>query len=277
MDMDEIKLILAGLVRHGLTTAGGALVAGGYMQSSDTSAFVGSGMLLAGIVWSWWQKVGQAQTTALLKKLTASGSHTEAVERAQAMPPASPAAVNTAIVKNLVKVLIVAFLLSAFLAAPSAQAQVRRPALTGNPVYDIKNAFERQTGVKATGDVPFDLLRALDKALLPDLQYALKLAQATGSKVTAPCYSAWIDMINTQQTAVQTKNADGSTAEIAVPDPHLVTDFERMVELRNALQPDSSFMTACSPVANMVKMDVTHFMGIVISGGAGLATLVPGL
>jgi hypothetical protein len=46
---------------------------------------------------------------------------------------------------------------------------------------------------------------------------------------------------------VQTKNADGTTSDMTLPDPHLVTDFERMVELRNALQPDSPFMTACSP------------------------------
>ena len=56
-------------------------------------------------------------------------------------------------------------------------------------------------------------------------------------------------MINTQQTAVQTKNADGTTSDMTLPDPHLVTDFDRMVELRNALQPDSPFMTARSPVA----------------------------
>jgi hypothetical protein len=36
-------------------------------------------------------------------------------------------------------------------------------------------------------------------------------------------------------------------------------------------------MVKCSPVASMVKKDITGFMGIVISGGAGLATLVPGL
>ncbi len=124
-----------------------------------------------------------------------------------------------------------------------------------------------------TGDLGYDLLKALDAKLLPDLQYALKLAQATGSNVTQGCYQAWIDMINTQQNAV--KSADG--ADMAVPDPHLVTDFERMVELRNALQPDSKFMVACSPVANMVKQDVVKFMGIVISGGAGLATMIPGL
>ena len=191
-------------------------------------------------------------------------------------PPSSSANVIPIKTDTIVKILLIAFLPLALLASGEARAQIRLKPLP-DPLAKIKQDFQTTTGVKATGDVPFDLLKALDKALLPDLQYAQKLALATGSKVTAPCYQAWIDMINTQQTAVQTKNADGTTTDIVAPDPHLVTDFERMVELRNALQPDSPFMTACSPVANMVKMDVTNFMGIVISGGAGLATLVPGL
>ena len=36
-------------------------------------------------------------------------------------------------------------------------------------------------------------------------------------------------------------------------------------------------MVKCSPVASMVKLDIAKFMGLVISGGAGLAALVPGL
>ncbi len=179
--------------------------------------------------------------------------------------------------KTLVRILLTAFVCSLLACAPAMAQRPRAPAITGNIVKDIQSDFTKETGVKATGDVPFDLLRALGAKLLPDLQYALKLGQATGSNVTAPCYQAWIDMINTQQTAVQTKNADGTTSETPVPDPHLVTDFERAVELRNALQPDSKFMTSCSPVANLVKQDVIGFMGKVIAGGAGIATLVPGL
>ncbi len=71
--------------------------------------------------------------------------------------------------------------------------------------------------------------------------------------------------------------SDDQGAAIPMPDPHLVTDFEKLVELRNSLQPDSEFMIKCSPVASMVKKDIVGFIGIVISGGAGLATLVPGL
>ena len=66
---DAMKTILAGMVRHALTTAGGALVAGGYMESNEMGAFVGGGMILAGIVWSWWNKRGQALVSAELAKI----------------------------------------------------------------------------------------------------------------------------------------------------------------------------------------------------------------
>src|SRR5260370_300754 len=68
MDMEAFKPILAGMARHLLTTLGGVLVTGGYMQSSDTSAFVGAGMVFAGIAWSWWQKEGQRKVVAFLAK-----------------------------------------------------------------------------------------------------------------------------------------------------------------------------------------------------------------
>lgn len=176
---------------------------------------------------------------------------------------------------TLIRLLLAAVLVGLF----PANAQTPRPRpLIPDPFQQLgdkmKQDFTKETGVKATGDVPFDLLRALDAKLLPDLQYALLLAKATNNNITALCYQAWIDVITVQQTAVQTGTPP---TDIAIPDPHIITDFERAVELRNMLQPDSKFMTACSPVANLIKQDVLNFMGKVIGGGASLATLVPGL
>lgn len=181
--------------------------------------------------------------------------------------------------KHLVRILIAAFVVSLPLAVGSAQAAERRQTVDpfAQVIDKAKADFTKNTGVQATGDVPFDLLRALDAKLLPDLTYAKSLADATGSKVTSACYGAWINMINVQQTAVQTKDADGKATDMPIPDPHLITDFERAVELRNALQPDSPFMTACSPVANMIKQDVVQFMAAVVAGNVSIATLVPGL
>jgi len=175
-------------------------------------------------------------------------------------------------------IVIIALVLGSLFALPgSAHAQAPRPrAAIGQPpdlIQKLKDDFTAKTGVQATGDLGFDLLRALDAKLLPDLQYALLLAKANNNKLTAGCWQAWIDVINTQQQAV--KDAQGN--DMPIPDPHVVTGFERIVDLRNMLQPESAFMMACSPVANLVKHDMIKFMGVVISGGAGLATLIPGL
>lgn len=155
-------------------------------------------------------------------------------------------------------------------AAAAAQQPTPRPGIR-LPIDPLH--LNEKLPSSITGNPLNDLLGALDTKLLPDLQYALKLADTSGSKVTAPCYRAWIDIIQLRQKAGQ--NDDGTPLDL--PTPHIVTDFEKLVELRNSLQPDSPFMIACSPVASMVKKDIAGFIGIVVSGGAGLATLVPGL
>ena len=144
-----------------------------------------------------------------------------------------------------------------------------KPRLTGDLQADLGNL----TGTKVTGSPISDLIGALDVKLLPDLKYAKALADASDSKVTSPCWSAWIDIINVRQKAVT--SADGT--DMVYPDPSLITNFEKLVEIRNMLQPDSKFNIACSPVASMVKKDIMGLIGIVISGGAGLTALGVGL
>lgn len=129
------------------------------------------------------------------------------------------------------------------------------------------------TSSSGAAGVPRDLLGALDEKILPDLQYAKAMADATGSKVTGGCYGAWISIILSRQQAL--KGTDGQA--ISQPEPHLISDFERAVELRNALQPTSDFSIACSPVANMIKKDILSFIGVVMGGGAGLSLLGIGL
>lgn len=170
---------------------------------------------------------------------------------------------------------IAAFLIVVcFLAGPYPAMAQKKLQVTGDPVADIKaNLGINKPGSGLTGNPLNDIIGALDAKLLPDLQYALKLATASGSKVTAPCYTAWIDIINVRQKAVE----DAQGQALPMPDPHVISDFEKLVELRNSLQPDSQFMISCSPVASMVKKDIIGFIGTVISGGAGLAALGVGL
>lgn len=83
--MDEAtQSILAGIVRHLVTTGAGVLVTHGYIQSSQTEQVVGAVMLLVGIGWSWWQKNGQAAVKAELDLLKARAS-----AKAQAQPAAA--------------------------------------------------------------------------------------------------------------------------------------------------------------------------------------------
>lgn len=173
------------------------------------------------------------------------------------------------LIKPIVIVAVIIGALFAFAGEASAQGIKLKP-LTGNIGNDIG-----LTGRAApTSNDPLqNIIGALDAKLLPDLQYAKTMADASGSKVTGPCYGAWIDLINVRQKAVS--GSDGQP--LPFPDPGIISRFEQIVELRNALQPDSNFMIACSPVASMVKKDIVGFIGLVISGGAGLATLVPGL
>lgn len=162
---------------------------------------------------------------------------------------------------SFIAVLMTGFLL---LGGGDAFAQSRR--LTGDLIKDLHQPEQSEAKLP-------DIIKILDAKLLPDLQYAHAMAMASGSNVTAPCYQAWIDIIQARQKSVT--NPDGT--EMPAPDPHLVSDFEKAVEIRNALQSDSKFMIACSPVAQMVKKDVISMMGLFISGGAGLAALIPGL
>lgn len=69
MESEVLKPILAGMVRHGLTALGGILVTDGVIQQGEMTGFVGAGMVIAGVAWSWYQKVGQARLLALMAKM----------------------------------------------------------------------------------------------------------------------------------------------------------------------------------------------------------------
>lgn len=190
----------------------------------------------------------------------------ETINKMAANAEVKPAAADGKIVNTVGTVLLIAFCFSLFLAGSPASAQIRKNSPINLDPLGLTDRSSKSDPVES-------ILGALDDKLLPDLQYALKLATASGSRVTAPCYQAWIDIITVRQKAV--KAEDGT--DLPMPSPAIITKFEKIVELRNSLQPDSEFMVKCSPVASMVKKDIVGFIGIVLSGGAGLATLVPGL
>lgn len=166
--------------------------------------------------------------------------------------------------------IILAFAIALIATSAWAQAPKPRPLNIFQPRTDSTDGVQIGGG----GDKGLqDLIGALDAKLLPDLKYAKRLADKANNTITGQCWDTWIAIIESRQQAVQ----DEKGQPIDMPDPALITKFEQLVELRNQLQPTSDFMVKCSPVAQMVRRDMIGFIGIVISGGAGLATLVPGL
>ena len=161
MNWTVIQPIAAQAARDFLRTLGVGLAAHGYITNggAGVEAFVGAGMTLAGICWGWWTTSGYLEAGALLKKRTATKTAGDAVKAAQVLPPA--AAVDTpgktlsvqSVTGAVVKILLVAFALSAFLALPFANAQNRLPQikpLTGDFAKDFKAAND-QTKAAITG------------------------------------------------------------------------------------------------------------------------------
>lgn len=221
----------------------------GWLTSQDSSTITqiatALGPILIPLAWSWYANWQQKY----VPKDSVAIQHIDGTK-----PDLKPGDSINAVTK-VVGALLFALMLPFFIG--DARAQVK---LTGNIARDF-------APTPAAQPLP-DLLKAIDAKVLPDLEYAIKLADASGNQLTGDCFKAWRDLITARNTAI------GDTAE---PSPHIITDFEKAVEIRNALQPTSPFMVKCAPVASMIKLDVAKFMGLVISGGAGLATLVPGL
>lgn len=286
MDMDALKPILAGLVRHGLTSLGGALVAGGYMQSSDTSAFIGGGMVIAGMAWSWWQKEGQAQVSALLKKMTDTKTKADAVKAAEVLPPS--AAVDTALKSAsaqsaVAKILIAAFVMSLFLAGAPAMAQgLKLVKPTGNIPADIQAATTPDKPKLITGNVERDAHAVWDKIVAAsnaDLKYASALAgvaNTPASGVRKQCYDAILEL-NTQVNGMNLKDANGNP--LPQPDPKLFTGVEQAAETIDNLAPSGKLFTSCAGMAQLTKTNVLTLINAIVTGAAGFAAMpiIPGL
>lgn len=192
-----------------------------------------------------------------------------------AHPPgntAEVATINGMAVGKIVGALLVGFLvLGSF---QPAHAQLRKPQVTGDIIADIK-------ANNAAGVTPaqgLDATWAKMKAVsLDDLKYAKALADGVSSsrsKIRSTCYGAWIAVIEQSQGA--TAGANGQPLG-APPDPALFTKFEQAVQVADNLQPDSPFMVACQPAANLLKQSILQFVTSAVGGVTSLGTLGLGI
>lgn len=273
------SVLLGTIVRKLLTVGGTALAAHGILATgSQVETFVSVGLAVAGVAWSFWNDYGRV---IVLSKLQVWKAKAEA--QADALHKANvPAPTNAQIADKIpdpkvtaeVVAKTVAACLMVLLVLTASPAFAQREDSTPRARQGIKLPIDPLgLNQKMTGDPAEDIINALDAKLLPDLKYALNLATKSNNGVTAPCYAAWIAIIEARQNA----NVDDQGNPMTPPDPGLITKFEKLVELRNALQPESDFMIKCSPVASMVKSDIRKFIGLILTGGAGLAALGIGL
>lgn len=107
MDMTFWKPVIAGQVRHFVGIAAGALLGVGAISSSQGAQFteIASGIVMWALVavWSWWQHSGQAQASAMLRKLTSKSSTAAAVAAAEVLPTGAavtPGAPKPAVAKR---------------------------------------------------------------------------------------------------------------------------------------------------------------------------------
>lgn len=206
-----------------------------------------------------------------------------------AATPQIAAAVQSSILKTVMNVLLVAFVLSAFLAGAPAMAQAPAkksagPVFTGDLVGDAKNHFQGDpsTGVQLTGNLKKDAQAVWDKIVSAsnvDLKYASQLAANANTPASAVRKQCWDEILatNEQANGMNLKNADGTP--MALPDPKLFTQIEQAAEVIDALSPQGKLYTSCAGAAQLVQANVIQFISAAVTGVAGLAKLspIPGL
>jgi hypothetical protein len=204
-------------------------------------------------------------------------------QAAVSSPTAGPA-INTPIAptSTVVKILLVAFALSAFLATGSAQAQgIKLRPPTGDLVKDIQAATSPAPKL-ITGNVEKDAHAIWDKlvsASQADLKYASALAASANTPASAvrkQCYDAIITL-NTQVNGMNVKDANG--VAVPQPDPKLFTGVEQAAETIDNLSPSGPLFTNCAGMAQLMKTNVLTLVNAIVTGAAGFAAMpiIPGL
>lgn len=164
------------------------------------------------------------------------------------------------------------------LASWPAHAQIKKPAITGDPIKDLQTDFS-QTGTPGGASAPSPAAlwqQIINKDLPADLNYAKALADnaaTPNSKLRSQCYAALITA-NAQANGANLKNADGSP--MTIPDPALITHGEQAMQLIDNLQPTAPVVSSCAPAANALKIGVLNFISLVTTG-AVLKALTGGI
>lgn len=166
--------------------------------------------------------------------------------------------------------------LLALLISGNAYAQIKKPSDVIRDLSqrnDINNparpAAESFPGIGS----PDDLVDKLKKLVLADFIYAKALSDNTGNKVTGACWGAWVDLLTKQQQELK----DSAGNVLTQPDPHLITDVEKLSELIQSLQQGGPIQVGCGAFADAMRMSVRQLIGGILSGGVLAAAKLTGV
>ena len=183
------------------------------------------------------------------------------------VPPIGPIGSGAAAV---VKILLIAFVLSFFLAggahaqtSPASSKKCIFPLdplklcgnLTGNPQEDVQRVIAR-----------------IQKVSADDLNYAILKATAANtnaSKVRLQCLQG-ILAENARLNGANIVDSKGNP--VTRPDPALATAIEDIAELVDDLSPQGALLTACSGAANLFKTNALAAVNGIVTGAVGLVS-----
>lgn len=153
--------LAASVIKKGLITLGATAATHGIISSNQTETFVAAGMFLVGAGWSFWNDYGKAivlsklevlkaQSLAQAAKLRSAGLPAPTVAEIAEQHPTLTAADVAKVTITVVKILLVAFVLSALLFPLSAMARSPRPrpaaTLPVDVIQKIKDDLAKQNG-----------------------------------------------------------------------------------------------------------------------------------
>jgi len=270
----------AGIAKKVLMLQAAGLVSHGIISSNETETYVSLGMAAVGAAWSFWDDFGRAivlsqfevwkaKSLAQAAKMKAAGLAQPTVSEIAAQHPKLTPADVAKVASTIVKILLVAFVLSTFLMSGSAMAQGKavpkpRPAAASavDPLQKLMDDITAKEATFVTG-----VIGALNEA---DADAATLINPSDPTSFRDPishaCYPAQIKFL---QSLPQIQ-------EIKAPAPYnAIVLFQRkrdlVAEIKAGLPP--YLKVGCSALLQDEKTIFVQTLGLIgVGAGAGILT-----
>lgn len=198
-----------------------------------------------------------------------------------AIPAKANSANEFALGPKVAQVILLGLVLGALAFPGGAQAQIKKPQITGDVVADTKANLGVGNQNTAPGAAPptikpQELMQKIVALAAPDLVYAVALAtkaNTNAATVRVGCLKA-VQALNAQVSGTGLVDASGNPLTMPA-EPHIFTDLEMAAEGIDALSPTGPLFTSCAGAAALAGMNVLAFINAMVAGTAAAAIVVP--